>query len=67
MSGSAIPYDTLAPSPRGATLLVQAATSGRRWRQGLKMLEDATTIRRRMLPAFEKAERETDRRSGRRC
>jgi len=35
-------------------------TNGSRFAPGLKTLEDATTLRRRILVAFERAERETD-------
>ena len=40
-----------------------ATTSGRPSRPGLKSIEDALEIRRRVLLAFEEAEREPDRRA----
>ena len=46
------------PPARGTP--ISAMTNGSRSRPGLKTLEDATTLRRRILVAFERAERETD-------
>lgn len=57
--GSAVAYDTLVI----ATGAQHSYFGHDQWKQfapGLKSLEDATTIRRRVLGAFEKAERETD-------
>lgn len=57
--GGYLPYDTLIL----ATGARHAYFGHDEWEQfapGLKMLEDATTIRRRILLAFELAERETD-------
>ena len=57
--GSAVPYDTLVL----ATGARHAYFGHDEWEQfapGLKTLEDATTLRRRILVAFERAERETD-------
>lgn len=57
--GGSLPYDTLIL----ATGARHAYFGHDEWEQfapGLKMLEDATTIRRRILLAFELAERETD-------
>ncbi|MCL7998954.1 NAD(P)/FAD-dependent oxidoreductase [Brucella sp. 21LCYQ03] len=58
-NGSEIDYDTLVL----ATGARHAYFGNDRWEKvapGLKALEDATTIRRRLLLAFERAERETD-------
>lgn len=57
--GSAIPYDTLVLAT-GARHSYFGRDEWEALAPGLKTLEDATTIRRRMLLAFEKAERETD-------
>jgi NADH dehydrogenase len=57
--GDALPYDTLIL----ATGARHAYFGHDEWEQfapGLKTLEDATTVRRRILVAFERAERETD-------
>ncbi|MCX2696764.1 MULTISPECIES: NAD(P)/FAD-dependent oxidoreductase [Ochrobactrum] len=57
--GSTLDYDTLVL----ATGARHAYFGNDRWEKlapGLKALEDATTIRRRLLLAFERAERETD-------
>src|SRR6202167_4313916 len=57
--GDALPYDTLVL----ATGARHAYFGHDEWEQfapGLKTLEDATTIRRRILLAFERAERESD-------
>lgn len=58
-NGDSINYDTLVL----ATGARHAYFGNDRWEKvapGLKALEDATTIRRRLLLAFERAERETD-------
>lgn len=58
-NGSTIDYDMLVL----ATGARHAYFGNDRWEKlapGLKALEDATTIRRRLLLAFERAERETD-------
>lgn len=57
--GSAIPYDTLVLAT-GARHSYFGRDEWEALAPGLKTLEDATTIRRRMLLAFEKAERESD-------
>ena len=57
--GDALPYDTLVL----ATGVRHAYFGHDEWEPfapGLKTLEDATTLRRRILVAFERAERETD-------
>ena len=57
--GSEVPYDTLVL----ATGARHAYFGHDEWEQfapGLKTLEDATTLRRHILVAFERAERETD-------
>src|ERR1700761_3138579 len=57
--GDALPYDTLIL----ATGAFHAYFGHDEWEPfapGLKTLEDATTLRRRILVAFERAERETD-------
>ena len=46
--------------PRGRRTPTSATTSGRSTRPGLKTLDDAFELRRRVLLAFEQAERETD-------
>ena len=48
------------PRRRSAATPTSATTSGRRARPGSRRLEDALEIRRRILLAFEKAEREAD-------
>jgi NADH dehydrogenase len=57
--GGAIPYDTLILAT-GARHAYFGRDDWEPFAPGLKTLEDATTIRRRMLLAFERAERETD-------
>jgi NADH dehydrogenase len=57
--GTSVPYDTLVL----ATGAQHAYFGHDEWEQfapGLKTLEDATTLRRHILVAFERAERETD-------
>ncbi|TPL05774.1 MULTISPECIES: NAD(P)/FAD-dependent oxidoreductase [unclassified Mesorhizobium] len=57
--GSAVPYDTLVLAT-GARHAYFGHDEWEPFAPGLKTLEDATTIRRRILLAFEQAERETD-------
>ncbi|WP_245581890.1 NAD(P)/FAD-dependent oxidoreductase [Phyllobacterium phragmitis] len=57
--GHSVPYDTLVLAT-GARHAYFGHDEWERFAPGLKTLEDATTIRRRMLMAFELAERETD-------
>ncbi|CDX22005.1 FAD-dependent pyridine nucleotide-disulfide oxidoreductase [Mesorhizobium sp. SOD10] len=57
--GSAIPYDTLVLAT-GARHAYFGHDEWEPFAPGLKTLEDATTIRRRILLAFEQAEREAD-------
>jgi NADH dehydrogenase len=57
--GSAIPYDTLVLAT-GARHAYFGHDDWEPFAPGLKTLEDATTVRRRILLAFERAERETD-------
>jgi NADH dehydrogenase len=57
--GSTVPYDTLVLAT-GARHAYFGHDDWEPFAPGLKTLEDATTIRRRILVAFEKAERETD-------
>lgn len=57
--GSTLPYDTLVLAT-GARHAYFGHDDWEPYAPGLKTLEDATTIRRRILIAFEKAERETD-------
>lgn len=57
--GSTITYDTLVLAT-GARHAYFGHDDWEPFAPGLKTLEDATTIRRRILVAFEKAERETD-------
>ena len=57
--GSRIPYDTLVLAT-GARHAYFGHDEWEPFAPGLKTLEDATTIRRRILTAFERAERETD-------
>ncbi|RWE84496.1 MAG: NAD(P)/FAD-dependent oxidoreductase [Mesorhizobium sp.] len=57
--GSSVPYDTLVLAT-GARHAYFGHDEWEPFAPGLKTLEDATTIRRRILLAFEQAERETD-------
>lgn len=57
--GSSVPYDTLVLAT-GARHAYFGHDEWEPFAPGLKTLEDATTIRRRILVAFEQAERETD-------
>jgi NADH:ubiquinone reductase (H+-translocating) len=57
--GGALPYDTLVLAT-GARHAYFGHDEWEPFAPGLKTLEDATTIRRRILVAFERAERETD-------
>jgi NADH:ubiquinone reductase (H+-translocating) len=57
--GGRVPYDTLVIAT-GATHAYFGHDEWGKFAPGLKTLEDATTVRRRMLVAFERAERETD-------
>ncbi|KAH2775601.1 hypothetical protein KXW38_001499, partial [Aspergillus fumigatus] len=57
--GSAISYDTLVLAT-GARHAYCGHDEWEPFAPGLKTLEDATTLRRRILVAFERAERETD-------
>src|SRR5471032_3172621 len=57
--GDAIGFDTLALAT-GARHAYFGHDEWERFAPGLKTLEDATTIRRRILLSFERAERETD-------
>lgn len=57
--GSTVAYDTLVLAT-GARHAYFGHDDWEPFAPGLKTLEDATTIRRRILVAFEKAERETD-------
>src|SRR3569623_486603 len=57
--GDAIAYDTLVRAT-GARHAYFGHDEWEPFAPGLKTLEDATTIRRRILLAFEQAERETD-------
>lgn len=57
--GSAMPYDTLILAT-GARHAYFGHDDWEPFAPGLKTLEDATTVRRRILLAFERAERETD-------
>lgn len=57
--GSNVPYDTLVLAT-GARHAYFGHDDWEPFAPGLKTLEDATTIRRRILVAFEKAEREED-------
>jgi NADH:ubiquinone reductase (H+-translocating) len=57
--GSTVHYDTLVLAT-GARHAYFGHDDWEPYAPGLKTLEDATTVRRRILVAFEKAERETD-------
>jgi NADH dehydrogenase len=57
--GQALPYDTLILAT-GARHAYFGHDEWEPFAPGLKTLEDATTLRRRILVAFERAERETD-------
>ena len=57
--GSMVPYDTLVLAT-GARHAYFGHDDWEPFAPGLKTLEDATTVRRRILLAFERAERETD-------
>lgn len=57
--GNTVPYDTLVLAT-GARHAYFGHDEWETFAPGLKTLEDATTIRRRVLTAFEKAELETD-------
>src|SRR3979490_457981 len=57
--GDALPYDTLVLAT-GARHAYFGPDEWEPFAPGLKTLEDATTLRRRILVAFERAERETD-------
>jgi NADH:ubiquinone reductase (H+-translocating) len=57
--GDSVPYDTLILAT-GARHAYFGHDEWEPFAPGLKTLEDATTLRRRILVAFERAERETD-------
>ena len=57
--GGEVNYDTLVLAT-GARHAYFGHDEWEQWAPGLKTLEDATTVRRRILVAFERAERETD-------
>ena len=57
--GDALPYDTLVLAT-GARHAYFGHDEWEPFAPGLKTLEDATTLRRRILVAFERAERESD-------
>src|SRR5690606_18991178 len=57
--GATLPYDTLVLAT-GARHAYFGHDDWEPLAPGLKTLEDATTVRRRILTAFEKAEREDD-------
>ncbi|MEO6780986.1 MAG: FAD-dependent oxidoreductase, partial [Bradyrhizobium sp.] len=57
--GGAVPYDTLVLAT-GARHAYFGHDEWEPFAPGLKTLEDATTLRRRILVAFERAERESD-------
>jgi NADH:ubiquinone reductase (H+-translocating) len=57
--GDALPYDTLVLAT-GARHAYFGHDEWQPFAPGLKTLEDATTLRRRILVAFERAERESD-------
>jgi NADH dehydrogenase len=57
--GDAVPYDTLILAT-GARHAYFGHSEWEPFASGLKTIENATTIRRRLLTAFERAEQETD-------
>jgi NADH:ubiquinone reductase (H+-translocating) len=57
--GASVPYDTLILAT-GSRHAYFGHDEWEAFAPGLKTLEDATTVRRRLLVAFERAERETD-------
>src|SRR6478736_7202912 len=57
--GGSVPYDTLILAT-GASHAYFGHDEWEPFAPGLKTLEDATTLRRRILVAFERAERESD-------
>jgi NADH:ubiquinone reductase (H+-translocating) len=57
--GASVPYDTLILAT-GSRHAYFGHDEWEAFAPGLKTLEDATTVRRRLLAAFERAERETD-------
>jgi NADH dehydrogenase len=57
--GDTLPYDTLVLAT-GARHAYFGHDEWEKFAPGLKTLEDATTVRRRLLIAFERAERESD-------
>ena len=57
--GASVPYDSLIIAT-GARHAYFGHDEWEKFAPGLKTLEDATTIRRKLLLAFEAAERETD-------
>jgi NADH dehydrogenase len=59
LDGEPLPYDYLVLAT-GATHHYFGREDWARWAPGLKTLEDATSIRSRILDAFERAERERD-------
>ena len=59
MTAMRLPYDTLVLAT-GARHAYFGHDEWEPFAPGLKTLEDATTLRRRILVAFERAERETD-------
>jgi NADH dehydrogenase len=65
LASGSLPYDFLVLAP-GATHSYFGKDAWARHAPGLKSLEDALEIRRRMLLAFERAEREPDREAARR-
>jgi NADH dehydrogenase len=58
-NGQSVPYDTLVLAT-GARHAYFGHDEWEPFAPGLKTLEDATTVRRRILTAFERAERESD-------
>lgn len=59
LNGDSVPYDSLVVAA-GSESFFFGHPDWERWAPALKSVEDATTIRRRILIAFEMAERETD-------